>query len=200
MTTATIQTMGKLINIVKPFIGSLRGKNFTRPILKTALINNEYIIATNAHIAIKIKHHNNIQESYLHHYKQEITNNYLPSNYPDINRITPEIAYAEKSFLININEWIKAHEEALKEVKEIKNNVVKLENNELHTPTNVYKLSINTNIDQIAYNCNYMLMTLKALKQLGNKEAKLYYFGNLRQLYFVAENVEIFFLPVRIDK
>jgi hypothetical protein len=200
MKLSTIFKLEKLIKIVKPFIGSLRGKGFIRPILKTALINEKHIIATDSKIAIRINHNNDIKESYLHHYKEEETSNLMHSSFPNMERLFPNTYDAQKSFKINVNEWIDIHTKTLEYVKNNKNNVVTLSNNELYTEHEYFPLSLNTEVDQISYNCKYMLMALKAFKQLGNKEINIYFHGKLRPIQFISENAEVILLPVRIEK
>jgi DNA polymerase III sliding clamp (beta) subunit (PCNA family) len=210
----------KAIELVKPFVGSLRMKAATRPILKTALINNEYVIATDSHRLIRIKHNQEVTEPYLHHYKPELTQDIAVTSYPDISRLLPDKYNVQQEFKVNVTEWIEAHELGLVAAKEHRNTVIGLKENQFNV--NAVKTFINkkgkeekqpdynqisykytldtntnTNIEKVSYNCEYMLTALKVFKKLKEKEVTCYFYGPMRPMYFVSDSVEILILPVR---
>ena len=207
----------KAIALVKPFVGSLRGKKASRPILKTALINEKYIIATDAHRLIRITHNEKVQEPYLHHFKEELTRECVVTSYPNTDRLIPEQHNAQHSFQVNVVEWLEAHELGLVAAKEYKNRVISLENGEfkvnaVETIVNKQGKTVkNTDfnkiaykyfmgectIEKVAYNCEYMLDMLKIFKKLKLKEVTCYFYGPMRPMYFVSQCVEALILPVR---
>jgi DNA polymerase III sliding clamp (beta) subunit (PCNA family) len=221
----------KAIELVKPFVGSLKMKTAPRPILKTALINNEYVIATDSHRLIRIKHNQEVTEPYLHRYKAELSQYESVSSYPDISRLLPDKYNAQQEFKVNVTEWIEAHELGLVAAKEHRNVVINLENDKLNVnpafrkavkgkasdysnelkmkgykdvaiPEHEqiaykYILDKDTNIEKVAYNCEYMLTALKVFKKLKEKEVTCYFYGPMRPMYFVSDSVEVLILPVR---
>jgi DNA polymerase III sliding clamp (beta) subunit (PCNA family) len=198
----------KAIELVKPFVGSLRMKAAIRPILKTALINNEYVIATDSHRLIRIKHNQEVTEPYLHRYKAELSQYESASSYPDISRLLPDKYNVQQEFKVNVAEWIEAHKLGLVATKEDRNKVIKIENNKIYSEyvdqnshfnniSFVYTLDHNTNIEKVAYNCEYMLTALKVFKKLKEKEVTCYFYGPMRPMYFVSDAVEVLILPVR---
>jgi DNA polymerase III sliding clamp (beta) subunit (PCNA family) len=209
----------KAIELVKPFVGSLRMKTAARAVLKTALINNEYVIATDSHRLIRIKHNQEVTESYLHHYKPELTQDVVVTSYPDISRLLPDKYNAQQEFKVNVAEWIEAHELGLVAAKEHHNKVISLEKgmfevNERKTFINkkgktenvpdydkiAYKYftgSYDLLREKVAYNCEYMLAALKVFKKLKEKEVTCYFYGPMRPMYFVSDSVEVLILPVR---
>jgi hypothetical protein len=198
----------KAIELVKPFVGSLKMKTAPRPILKTALINNEYVIATDSHRLIRIKHNQEVVEPYLHHYKPELTQDIAVTSYPDISRLLPDKYNAQQEFQVNVAEWLEAHELGLVAAKEHKNRTIKLEENKIYTNFSSetpdfndiaykYILDKDTNIEKVAYNCEYMLTALKVFKKLKEKEITCYFYGPMRPMYFVSDAVEVLILPVR---
>jgi DNA polymerase III sliding clamp (beta) subunit (PCNA family) len=208
----------KAIDLVKPFVGSLKMKTAPRPILKTALINNEYVIATDSHRLIRIKHNQEVSEPYLHHFKPELTQDVSVTSYPDISRLLPDKYNAKQEFKVNVAEWIEAHELGLVAAKEHKNTVIGLKEDQFNVNavktfinkkgkeekqpdynqiSYKYTLDYNTNIEKVSYNCEYMLTALKVFKKLKEKEVTCYFYGPMRPMYFVSESVEVLILPVR---
>jgi DNA polymerase III sliding clamp (beta) subunit (PCNA family) len=208
----------KAIDLVKPFVGSLKMKTALRPVLKTALINDEYVIATDSHRLIRIKHNQEVSEPYLHHYKPELTQDVAVTNYPDISRLLPDKTFASNILYVNVAEWIEAHELGLVAAKEHRNTVIGLKENQFHVNavktfinkkgkeekqpdynqiSYKYTLDYNTNIEKVAYNCEYMLTALKVFKKLKEKEVTCYFYGPMRPMYFVSDSVEVLILPVR---
>jgi DNA polymerase III sliding clamp (beta) subunit (PCNA family) len=208
----------KAIELVKPFVGSLKMKTAPRPILKTALINNEYVIATDSHRLIRIKHNQEVTEPYLHRYKAELSQYESVSSYPDTSRLLPDKYNAQNILYVNVAEWIEAHELGLVAAKEHRNTVIGLKENQFNVNavktfinkkgkeekqpdynqiSYKYTLDTNTNIEKVAYNCEYMLTALKVFKKLKEKEVTCYFYGPTRPMYFVSDSVEILILPVR---
>lgn len=222
----------KAVELAKPFVGSLKKlKNVSRAVLKSALITEKYVIATDAHRLIRITHNNRVEESYLHHYKKEISGDYLVSNYPTIDRLIPNPWDAQKEILINVNDWLEAHELGLVAAKEHKNCTIYLQENEFNVPPCTlkavkgkkadysaiknmegykdipvpefeqisfkYTLPFSTAIEKVSYNCEYMLDVMKVFKKMKIQQVKLYFYGSLRPMYFVGENIELLLLPVR---
>ena len=62
------------LKLAKPYVGTLGKKAGSRPVLKTALVTESYVIATNNHILIRIAHDTPIVEPHLHHYENEQDN------------------------------------------------------------------------------------------------------------------------------
>jgi DNA polymerase III sliding clamp (beta) subunit (PCNA family) len=198
-------TVEKAVEIAKPFVGSLRGKFAARAVLKSALIKGEYLTATDAHRLIRLQLDKE-RAPYLHHYK-EISEGQTSSNYPATDRLIPSASDAKQSFLIDLNKWIEAHKEALEHAKGLKNKDVHLDSNgTLFTPAPGCEADRFTcrlsdkpiNIEKTAYNCQYMLDALKALKKLKHKEVTLHWYSTVRPMLLKAEGVEIVLLPVRV--
>lgn len=119
----------KAIELAKPFVGSLRGKP-SRPILKAALVDNFYVIATDSHRLIRIKHNENDYFSkYLHHYKKEISGNYDAFSYPETSRIIPQKENAQKEILISVGQWLEVHNLGLVAANEHDKKVISLSEN-----------------------------------------------------------------------
>jgi hypothetical protein len=207
----------KALELAKPFVGSLRKKVDSRPILKTALITENYVIATDSHTLIRIKHNEEVTENRLHHYKSE-TNGHGPESYPNISRLVPNPYDAQKEVKINVSEWLEAHTLALISAKEHKNRTTTLENNKISVQaveeivnkdgkkeknplfnqvSFTYTLDNDTEIEKVSYNCEYMLLALKTFKKLKCKEVTMYYYGSMRPMYFVSELAEALLLPIR---
>jgi hypothetical protein len=197
----------KAIELVKPFVGSLRKKYDSRPILKTALINENYVIATDASILIRVKHNETVETPYLYDFKKSDSPKEV-SSYPNISSLLPDKYNAQQEVKINVAEWIEAHTLGLVAAKEHKHKVIKIENNKIYTNFSgetpkfndiafTYTLDNDTKIEKVAYNCEYMLMALKTFKKLKEKEVTMYYYGPMRPMYFVSDTCEILVLPVR---
>jgi hypothetical protein len=208
----------KAIDLVKPFVGSLKMKTAPRAVLKTALINNEYVIATDSHRLIRIKHNQEVTEPYLHHFKPELTQDIAVTSYPDVSRLIPDKYNAKQECTVNVAEWIEAHELGMVAAKEHRNTVIGLKDNQFNVNavktfinkkgkeekqpdydqiSYKYTLDTNTNIEKVAYNCEYMLTALKVFKKLKEKEVTCYFYGPMRPMYFVSDTVEVLILPVR---
>jgi hypothetical protein len=128
MTTSTKGiTIEAAAKMIKPFVGSLAGKTATRPVLKTALVTETHIIATNSHLLIKLRHEGT-DTPHLHHFKKEWTQNLDVSSYPKTDRLIPDVSNAQQMHFINVNEWIAAHEASLPAAKEHEKRIVHLKN------------------------------------------------------------------------
>jgi hypothetical protein len=200
--------LDKLIDLCKPFVGNLKRKTVSRPVLKTALITPEYVIATDSHRLIRIKHKETVPANYLHHYKKELTADCDVTSYPDISRILPETSAAQKEVKINVAEWLEAHELGLIAAKVHRNCIITLENGLLYTNFSnespqfediafKYILDDPTGIEKVTYNCEYMLELMKVLKKAKITETTLYFYGHLWPMYFIAGDIEALILPVR---
>ena len=64
----------KALQMARLYAGSTGQKAGSRPVLKTALVTESYVIATNNHILIRIAHDTPIVEPHLHHYENEQDN------------------------------------------------------------------------------------------------------------------------------
>ena len=97
------------VKLAKPFVGSLKTAG-ERPILKSALVTGEYVIATNSHFLIRIKHDETINPHahYLHHYKKEITEHLDAKSYPKTDRLIPDPNYANSSGTLDTKEMFEA--------------------------------------------------------------------------------------------
>lgn len=98
------------LKLAKPFVGSLRGsKAGGRPLLKTALVMETHVIATNSHILVRIAHHEEGVTPYLHHYKKFEGSEHLEvSRYPKTNRLFPDRDYATAKGPIDTQEMYEA--------------------------------------------------------------------------------------------
>lgn len=217
MTTLT-KVSEKKVNLVKPFVGSLREKSANRPILKTALITETHIIATDSHRLIRIKHNETVTTPYLHHFKKEISGDYEASSYPDTSRLMPDPSNAEKILKINVLDWLEGHDIMKVAAKEHKNEIIHLKGRNLEVNavktfinkkgkevklpgfnqiSSSYTLDDDTTIEEVAYNCSYMLDSLKVFKKEKVKDVTLYFYGKHRPMYFVGGDIEALILPVR---
>lgn len=131
----------KGLKVARPFIGSMAGKSFTRPVLKTALVNEKYIVATDSHRLIRIQHdkgHNAGESflSYLHHYSDKTAAYTMPSSYPQTDRLFPDPYGAKMEIKINVQELIAAHSELFPLVSVHANKTILLNtDNKLVAPT-----------------------------------------------------------------
>lgn len=198
----------KAIEIAKPFVGSLRKKSDSRPILKTALVTEKHVITTDGSILIRILHNEKDTEPFIKHYKEStISIGYGPKNYPQTDRLFPDTSYAKQSFSLDVNEWIKAHTLAKSHAKELKNNDVILSKNEISVYSNdpnvtektfKHALDSDTSIEKVSYNCEYMLMALKAFKKMKQTKVTVYFYSSMRPMLFKADNIEVLLMPVRL--
>ena len=101
------------VKLAKPFVGSLNKNPGSRPILKTALVTEEYVIATNSHILIRIKHDETIEAPYIHKYKEyDELFGMEASSYPKTDRLFPDPSYANSSGTLDTKEMFEAIEGA----------------------------------------------------------------------------------------
>lgn len=229
-TTKTALKIEEAVKIVKPFIGSLAGKDIKRLALKTALVTEDHVIATDSHALIRLKHEGT-EKPFLHHYKKLLTGAHDVDSYPKTEKLIPDPYNAQKTITINVKEWLEAHENAAIAAKEHKNNTVNLSGNKIRVdpaykkavkgrtsdyssimsmkgykdvPVHEfdqisfnYTLDQNTEIDRLSYSAVYMVMMLKVAKKLKQKEITMHFYGSLRPMYFVGENMEVIILPIR---
>jgi DNA polymerase III sliding clamp (beta) subunit (PCNA family) len=199
----------KAIELAKPFVGNLRMKTAIRSVLKTALITPEYVIATDSHRLIRIHHNEEVKDNYLHHYKEELTKDVAVISYPQVDRLFPETRDAQVKTTINVAEWLEAHTLGMEAAKEHKNKVIHLKENEFtvnfpNTEPNFediafrYSLDSDTGIEEVHYNCEYMLQALKMFKKMKIQTVTLYFYGKVRPMLLVSENVEMILMPVRL--
>ena len=206
------------LKLAKPYVGPLRRKDpGPRPILKCALVNEEYVIATNAHFLIRIRHNESITEPYLHHFKEEykeFIGNMTAKNYPQTERLIPEKHYAVASGPVNVKELFEAIDGAQVVAKQnekiIKETVrVRLMPDKVYVPdlvkgfeTGEYTYRFDRNIpikEEMYFNGDYLTQVFRTFKQYKEKNVDMYFFGKLRQIYLVAGAVEIILLPCRIN-
>lgn len=193
-------TVEKALAVSKSFAS----KRVSRPILTTSLVTASHVITTDSHRLIRITHGEDVAENYVHNHYEKFGYCGEARNYPDVSRIVPLPENAKLVANIDVNHWLESHKLALKS-DSIKKNQSKIvwvrDGNRLTDRDNELEyaqLAVSKNIDNVAYNCKYMIDGLTALKKLKVKQAKLYFYGPLRPLLFVAENVEVLILPCRI--
>lgn len=191
----------KALEIAKPFTVSQKKKNQSRPILQYPLVTPTHVIATDGFRLIRIRHDEPIQAPYLYDYKQKAKLDDA-SQYPPTERLFPDVTNAQAHCTINAKEWLQIHELAHIAAKPLKHKDTILKDNviQVNAPNVIsfkHTLDQNTGIE-IAYNCEYMINVLKAYKKAKINDVQVYYFGNLRPLYFVAEGVEALLTPLRL--
>lgn len=212
-------TVDAAIKLVKPFIGSLpntdKDLSSIKKVLKTALITPEYVIATDSHRLIRITHNEVLTENSLHHYKP-YTKDKTAADYPKIERLFPDLAYAKNVFTINVAEFLEAHEAGYvvahgnAEVKKRDSFVIKLSGNILQVVPTVerdfnqagYKYTLDDGAPEevsVHYNSKYMVDCMKVLQKLKHKEATIYYYGPHRPFLITAEDVDMILLPVKMN-
>lgn len=221
MLVKTRISVDKAVTMAKPFVGSLRGKEFTRPVLKTALVTEQHVIATDSHRLIRIQHEGLTTETYLHHYISE-SKECVASSYPDVSRLFPDKYNAKSEFAINVNEWLAAHNTASVASNHFKNKVIRLDRNVLFVPGyETYQKKVGKSIiieelqkwnepmfkhelernsgATVTYNCQFMLDVLKVYKKLRIAEITCYYYGPHRPMYFADKDnqVDALILPIR---
>ena len=189
----------KALEIAKPFVVKKK-KNPSRPVLQYSLVTPEYVIATDGYRLIRIRHDEPIQAPYLYDYKLKRDVD-KASEYPPTERLFPDTTQAHAHFTIDVKEWLQIHELAHIAAKELRDKVTQLKDNivQVNAPDVIsfkHTLDQDTGIE-IAYNCEYMLNTLKAYKKTKIRHVDVYYFGETRPMYFVAGNVEALLIPLR---
>lgn len=216
MQTVTAIGTKKAVDVAKPFVGSLK-KLGARLIIKSAYVDDRYVIATDSRVLIRIKHGENVSEPYLHHYVKG-TQDLIASLYPSVDRIIPDTCNAKEQFAIHVPTFLNAHELASIAAKEHGKNTVFLEGNEIRVApveeilvkgkkvlTAAWKriafkhcLDTDTKVS-VRYNCDYMLMAMKAFKKLRITNVTCYFFGPTRPVVFVdaAQQIEILIMPIK---
>lgn len=117
MNTLQTNTMSveAALKLAKPYVGSLKKNPGSRAILKTALITEKHVIATNSHFLIRIRHNESIIEPYLHFFNlehKEYLGHKEASKYPKTERLFPQINHATSSGPISVKEMSEAIEGA----------------------------------------------------------------------------------------
>ena len=103
------------LKLAKPYVGSLKKNPGSRAILKTALVTEKHVIATNSHFLIRIRHNESIKEPYLHFFNlehKEYLGHKEASKYPKTERLFPQINHATSSGPISVKEMSEAIEGA----------------------------------------------------------------------------------------
>lgn len=184
----------KAIEIAKPFVVK---KNPSRPVLRYSLVTPEYVIATDGCRLIRIRHDEPIKAPYLYDYKRKraVDN---ASEYPKTERLFSDTTQTRAHFTINVKEWLKIHELAHIAAKPLKHKDTQLKGNVIQV--NATDISFKHTLDQntgveIAYNCEYMIDTLKAYKKAKIHHVDVYFFGT-RPMYFVAGDIEVLLMPL----
>ena len=217
----TLQTtaisVAAALKLAKPYVGSLRKKNpGGRPILKCALVNEEYVIATNAHFLIRIRHNESITEPYLHHFKEEykeFIGNMTAKNYPQTERLIPNKYMAIASGPVEVKKMYEAAAGAqviAAQSGKILMDVIRvhLEEDKIHTkdaqktPHDVYTHRFDRLIpvtEETCFNGDYLKQVFRTFKQHKEKNVDMFYYGPTRPIYLVAGAVEVVLLPCIIN-
>ena len=220
MNTLQTHTMSveAALKLAKPYVGNLRKKDpGPRPILKCALVNEEYVIATNSHFLIRIRHNESISEPYLHHFKKEYEE-YVGSknakSFPQTERLIPQKDYASASGPVDVKEMYEAADGAqvvaAQNEKIIKQSVrIQVSENKIYVPDVVkgfetgeftYRLDNPIPVpfpEEMHFDGKYLTQVFKTFKQYKEKNVDMYFYGTLRPLYLVAGAVEIIVVPCR---
>ena len=206
------------LKLAKPYVGSLRTKDpGPRHILKCALVNEEYVIATNSYFLIRIRHNESITEPYLHHFKEEykeFIGSMTAKNYPQTERLIPQKDYASASGPVDVKEMYEAADGAqvvaTQNEKVIKQSVrIQVSENKIYVPdvvkgfeTGEFTYRFDNPIpvpfpEEMHFDGKYLTQVFRTFKQYKEKNVEMYYFGQLRPVYLVAGAVEIILLPCR---
>lgn len=219
--TLVSKEMEKHLKNVKAFAFQSRSKSVTRPILTTALVTEHHIIATDSHRLVRFTHNEDVQEPYIHHFNKyvEEENNLEASSYPDTSRLIPNPLDSKHSFTLDVNEWLEAHETGLVASKEHeRNNPISLANNKLSVKPALekfvkkqmvavpvheqvsfnYTLDSNTGVEDVTYNCKFMIDALKLFKKYKYKTVEFHFYGSMRPFLLVAGVIEVIILPIRM--
>lgn len=216
----TYMSVEAALKLAKPYVGSLRLKDPTRPILKCALVTEEYVYATNAHFLIKIRHNESITEPYLHHYKKyEENKDATPADYPSVDkldRIIPNRLSAEYTGPVDTQEMNEAAEGAYivaaqneKVVKHYTSRVL-IQDKGMHVQIPVsggevfgageftYKFDMRTPIEGTMYfDYKYLKTVFKTFKDAKEEYATMYFHGTQRPMHLTAGQIEVVLLPCR---
>lgn len=195
--------MEKLLAVAKPFVSKLQ----SRPVLTGALVTNEHIIATDSHVLIRIKHHQEIELSYWHDFSKNPMD-FAPSYYPEVSRLFPEASRATFETRVDVNEFLAAHKLALVAAKanDKDKKIVRLADETLSVILGNTFESIGFTHhfgkkmfnDLIHYNCDYMIKAMQAFKKMKDKEVTILFFGINRPMLLLGKDTEIILLPIRV--
>lgn len=212
-TKTKVNPIEKALQAVKPF--AIREKKFmTHPVLAAALVTPDFVIATDAYRAVRIRHGEQIKESYLHFYKKDsrLMGAYEAKNYPNIcnDHIFRDPAGAQEKFEIDVIEWLEAHKVGSLAAKEHPNKNITLVGDILKVEpadaepfnqiTYSYKFNQKTPIERVTYNCKYMLDALRLFKKYKHQKIIFHFFGDMLPILLTAGNIEIVILPIRTKK
>jgi len=204
------------LKLAKPYVGSLAKDPGSRPVLKTALVTEEYVIATNTHILIRIKHDDIISEPYLHKYRD-----YKELEYDDVSRYpkgvhklvpTPDSRYT--SGTLDTKEMVEAIEGAC--VTSTQNTKALGLPNPQHVLMEPAKMSVTPTVlnfetgsytyifsnklplENTAFNPHYLKMAFKTFKAAGEKSINSHWVTPDRPWLLTSNDIEVVVLPVRI--
>ena len=202
------------LKLAKPYVGSLRAKHpGSRPILKCALVTGKYVIATDAHTLIRIEHNEIVSEPYLHHYKKWEESEHLTVNqYPQTERLIPQVGYEKDSGPVDVKEMYEAVTGA--QVVSAQNEKVldvytrvQVTEDKIHVPdivpgfqTGEYTYRLDRLIpvtEETHFDGKYLVQVFKTFKQYRTALVDMYYYGPMRPIYLVGGPVEIILLPCR---
>lgn len=189
-----------MIKNIKPFAKSKEDRISN---LHCAYISNEYVIATNGHMAIRLKHTEQVEQPYLYDFitkaERHDVNAYRLLNFDSIINNKTQF-----TFLIHVDEWLQAHELALIAAKGLNNKNVFLNSNVLEVKNEKdgisFRYELEASIDEnirLSYNAKYMLDILKTFKKLKVKQVRAYHFGFPKPLYLVSKEVEMLLATLR---
>lgn len=212
--TKTAVSIEAALKLAKPYVGSLRGKHpGSRPILKCALVTGKYVIATDAHRLIRIEHNEIVSEPYLHHYKKWEESEHLTANqFPQTERLIPQISYARDSGPVDVKEMYEAvtgaQVVAAQNEKVLERSVrVQVTEDKVHVPdtsgkfeTGEYTYRLDRLIpitEETHFDGKYLVQVFKTFKQYKTKTVDIHYYGPMRPIYLVAGPIETILLPCR---
>lgn len=109
-------------------------KNGSRPALRGAYVDDEYVWATDSIWLIRVEHNETVETSYLHGYSRDDKKFFSSGevSYPNCRHLIPNLLdYSCKITTNDLNEWVKAHEL-----------ICIMRHNEYHTTLNTYERTV----------------------------------------------------------
>lgn len=203
------------LKLAKPYVGSLAKDPGTRPVLKTALVTEEYVIATNTHILIRIKHDDLISEPYLHKYRdyKELEYDEI-SRYPKgVHKIVPTPDSHYTSGTLSTKEMLEAIEGAC--VTSTQNTKALSLTKPQHVLMEPEKMSVTPSmenfdtgsysytfdkalpLEKTAFNPHYLKIAFKTFKAAGEKSINSHWLERHRPWLLTSNDIEVVVLPVR---
>lgn len=201
------------LKLAKPYVGTLGKKAGSRPVLKTALVTEKHVIATNSHILIRIAHDEPSVEPYLHHYKKyDETESFEAANYPKTDRLFPDRDYANSSGPMDTQEMYEAMNNACvaskaQSTKKYTHHVFLTEDkaeitDEFQTfESGSFTYTFDNPIpipEKMAFNPEYLKTAIKSFRSSKEKTIECNFYGPLRPLYLTAGDIEVIVTPVRV--